>query len=290
MAETDDGWDVGIAIPLRSEGKWNMKPKKRGSRMQKYPAILLSFVLMFAWYQSVSAQEDETTILWYKFDVPFKGEVEDRSPHGNNGIVNGQVEFERDGKIGGAAEFGPGASITVPISDTLNVEEDLTIEFWIRPDDVPASTYWRLIHKAWTQNGSYICGIDNNWMALGYTWDITNMAGARMDANKPDAVIAETWQYYTATYDGEKIILYIDGEPLVQTLANGEINGAFDIIIAETFSGLLDEIRFSNVALDQDEIKKHMEGAEFEAVGAESKLTTKWAKLKSKGIPEWIDP
>lgn len=249
--------------------------------MQNYFTILLSFVLIFAWYQSVSAQEDETTILWYKFDVPFNGEVEDRSPHGNNGVINGQVKFERDGKIGGAARFSPGNKITVPISDTLNVEEDLTIEFWINPDQVPAATYWRLIHKGWVENGSYICGIDNNWMALGYTWDVKNIAGVRKDANKPDAVIAETWQYYSATYDGEKIIVYIDGEPLVQTPANGKINGVFNIIIAESFSGLLDEIRFSNVALDQDTIKKHMAGEEFKTVDAESKLTTTWAKVKA---------
>lgn len=249
--------------------------------MQKHFAVLLSFVLMFVWYQSVSAQQDEATILWYKFDTKLKNEVEDLSPHGNNGIISGQIKFEPDGKVGGAARFSPGTKITVPISDTLNTEEELTIEFWIQPDKVPASTYWRLIHKGWVQNGSYICGIDNNWMVLGYTWDISNMAGVRKDANRANAVVAETWQYYSATYDGEKIILYVDGEPQIQTIADGKINGAFDIVIAETFSGLLDEIRFSNEALDQDTIKEHMEGEESKAVNAESKLAITWAKVKS---------
>ena len=223
--------------------------------MQKYFTILLSCAFMFVCYQIADAKEEDPTILWYKFDVPLKNEVQDRSDYENHGRINGQVKFEKEGKIGGAARFTPGNKITVPISDSLNVEQDFTIEFWIKPDKVPPATYWRLLHKGWVQNGSYICGIDNNWMALGYTWDIKNMAGVRKDANKENAVVAETWQYYSATYDGKTIILYVDGEPVVQNAADGKINGAFDIVIAETFSGLLDEIRFSNVALNKDEIK-----------------------------------
>jgi hypothetical protein len=259
-----------------------MESRRKEINMQKYFVILLSLALMFVWYQSIDAKEDETTILWYKFDVSFKNEVQDLSLYGNHGRISGNVKFERDGKVGGAASFTVGNKITVPISDSLNVEKDLTIEFWVKPDKVPAATYWRLIHKGWVENGSYICGIDNNWMALGYTWDVKNMAGVRQDANKPGAVISETWQYYSATYDGKNIILYIDGEPLVQTAADGKINGAFDIIIAESFSGMLDEIRFSNVALNQDEIKKHMEGKDIHAIDAEGKLTTMWAEVKSK--------
>lgn len=241
-------------------------------------AVLLSFLFMSV---CSDAQEDETTILWYKFDEDFGDEVEDRSPNGNNGEITGKVEFEPEGQVGGAAKFSSGNQITVPISDSLNVEENLTIEFWVKPDEVPPATYWRLIHKGWVQSGSYMCGIDNNWMTLGYTWDINNMAGVRKDANKENAVLGETWQYYSATYDGEKIILYIDGEPAIETAAQGGINGEFDIIIAESFSGLLDEIRFSNVALEQEEIQAHMEGEEVHAVDTESKLATMWAKLKS---------
>jgi hypothetical protein len=225
---------------------------------------------------------DERTTLWYKFDIPFKGEIEDISQYGNNGVISGRLEFEEEGKIGGCARFNAGSRITVPISDSLNVADSITIEFWINPDDVPAATYWRLIHKGWVNPGSYICGIDNNWMVMGYTWDINNTKSVRKDANQANAVVAETWQYYSATYDGEKIILYIDGEPVVQTLADGDIDGKFEIIIAENYSGLLDEIRFSNMALDQDEIKGHMEGEEFNAVNAEGKLATAWAFIKGE--------
>ncbi len=251
--------------------------------MQRYFSVLLSFVLIFACSQIAFAQVDKTTILWYKFDEEVKGEVEDISQFGNNGTVVGRPGFEDKGKVGGAIKFTSGTQIKVPISESLNTESSLTIEFWVMPDKVPAATYWRMIHKGWVSNGSYICGIDNNWMVLGYTWDVNNMAAVRKDANLANAVKAETWQYYAATYDGKIIILWVDGEPVVQTPADGKINGAFDIVIAENFSGLMDEIRFSNVALDQDTIKKHMAGdvPGGRAVDSADKLTTTWAKIKS---------
>ena len=94
--------------------------------MRNCLAFLLSFMLVLVCHQSVFAQ-DEATVLWYKFDEDFGGEIEDLSPHGNNGTVVGRVEFEPEGKIGGAARFTPGTQIEVPISDSLNTEEDLTI-------------------------------------------------------------------------------------------------------------------------------------------------------------------
>jgi len=247
--------------------------------LQRFLTFLLSISLTFIVYQCVYGQ-DEETILWYKFDEELKGEAEDLSVHGNNGRLTGQPEFVPDGKINGAARFVVGTRITVPISESLNTEEELTIEFWVWCDEVPAATYWRLVHKGWANSGIYICGMDNNWMTLGYTWDITNMAAVRTDANQANAVVAETWQYYTATYDSEKIILWIDGEPIVQTSAQGKINGSFDIVIAESFSGMLDEIRFSNIALDQEAIKAHMAGEESKAVNSDNKLITTWAKAK----------
>ena len=249
--------------------------------MRNYLVLLmLTSLIAIAANTIAGAQDDDTTILWYKFDVPFNNEVEDRSPHGNHGQISGDVELEEDGRIGGAARFTNGTSINVPISDTLNPPESLTIEFWVWCDKVPAATYWRLVHKGWVAAASYICGMDNNWMTRGYTWDINSKQNVRKDANKENVALDETWQYYSATYDGEEIILWIDGEPAVTTAAEGEIDGKFPIIIAETFSGMLDEIRFSSAALSQEEIQAHMEGEDVHAVKRNGKLAMCWGGVK----------
>jgi len=249
-----------------------------GFIMRTFLFIILVCTFILIMGQIASAADP--TILWLKFDESFKQEVNDMSGLDNNGNVVGAVSYVKDGKIGGAAKF-TGGTITVKTSDTINVEQNLTIEFWVRPDKVPAATYWRLLHKGWVSNGSYICGIDNNWMVMGYTWDITNTAGVRTDANMAGIVQNETWNYYTATYDGKKVVLYLDGKQQVETPANGKISGGADIIIAEGYMGMLDEIRFSSVVLTPDEIKSHMEGEKAQAVGSSDKLATTWAGVKS---------
>lgn len=245
--------------------------------MKKFVFLCLVAMIALISYETVFSADP--TILWLKFDENFKQEVKDSSPLSNNGIVTGKVEYEKAGKIGGAAKFS-GGSIKVAVTDALNVKQGLTIEFWVRPEKVPAATYWRLLHKGWVDPGSYICGIDNNWMAMGYTWDVKNTDGTRFDANMAGVVQNETWTYYTGTYDGKNIILYINGKELVRTPANGNINGPADIIISEGFLGLMDEIRFSNVALTPDVIAKHMEGEAVKNVDIKGKLATTWSAVK----------
>ena len=245
--------------------------------MRKYIIVMLGLTLFVSQFLFAA---DNQTILWLKFDEQFsKNTAKDMSQFGNDGTITGAVEFVKDGKIGGSAKFA-GGTITVKTSDSINVDQNLTIEFWVRPDKVPAATYERLIHSGWGANGSYICGIDNNWMAMGYTWDIINMAATRTDANMASIVQNETWQYYTATYDGQKIILYLDGKQQVETPATGKINGGGNIIIAEGFIGMMDEIRFSNVTLKPEDIQKHSEGEKANAVDSSNKLATTWAGVK----------
>ncbi len=239
-------------------------------------ALIIAVTLIF--YETTFSADP--TILWFKFDEDFKQEVKDSSPFGNKGIITGKVDHEKAGKIGGAAKFS-GGGIKVSVTDELNVKQNLTIEFWVKPDKVPAATYWRLLHKGWVDNGSYICGIDNNWMAMGYTWDVKNTDGTRFDANMANVVQNDTWTYYTGTYDGKNIILYTNGKELVRTTANGNLNGPADIIISEGFLGLMDEIRFSNVALTPDVIAKHMEGETVKDVSIKGKLATTWSAVKS---------
>jgi hypothetical protein len=119
-------------------------------------------------------------------------------------------------------------------------------------------------------------------MVMAYTWDVINVAAVRKDANMAGVVQNDTWQYYTATYDRKKVVLYLDGKQLIETPADGKISGGADIIIAEGFIGMMDEIRFSNVVLTPDVIKKHMEGEKAQAIDSSDKLATAWAEIKSR--------
>jgi len=69
---------------------------------------------------------------------------------------------------------------------------------------------------------------------------------------------------------------------LVRTPTNGKISGAYELVIAEGFLGLMDEIRFSNVALQPDEIAKHMVGEKAKSIDQKDKLATTWSKIKDE--------
>ena len=77
---------------------------------------------------------------------------------------------------------------------------------------------------------------------------------------RPEKVLEPgKWQYVAATYDGEKMKLYLDGELKGEIPQDGKLAGG-NILIGENFLGLLDEVRISNIAREVSEIKAHMEG------------------------------
>jgi hypothetical protein len=103
----------------------------------------------------------------------------------------------------------------------------------------------------------------------------------------------EEWQFITVTYDENRMAgLYMDGELKREQQIAGEIlyNGAALWIGAEpgggySFGGTgditIDEVRISNVARSQEEIKLAMEkGYGQLAVYPSLKLSTTWGALK----------
>ena len=80
----------------------------------------------------------ESLVLRFPFEEVEAGKVIDTSGHGNNGTLVGRVG-RGAGKSGGALVFdGTTAAVRVPASASLNVGTGpgLTLEAWIRPDDV----------------------------------------------------------------------------------------------------------------------------------------------------------
>jgi hypothetical protein len=229
-------------------------------------------IAFFAWSQEV----DENTVLWFTFDEEFKGEAEDVSGKGNNGTIVAGVEWLEEGKIGGCAEFVGTGAITIPL---LDVNEDITLECFFKSAELPKGTHSHLINRGWFANGTYLLWLDNKWADMGLHWSIETAARIQISPNQ--VLKPGEWQYIAATYDGEKMKLYLDGELIGEADQGGELLGGDVIIGGEGFIGLLDEVRISNIARDVSEIKAHMEG-KGSAVNPNLSLSTTWSMLKSK--------
>lgn len=253
--------------------------------MKKF-CILIGFFFLMLSVLSFAAPPEDGLVLWFGFDEDLKNDIEDLSGSNNNGTVQNAVKWVKDGKYGGGMEFTNGW-IKIPNSESLTFVDQLTLSLWINSDEL-LPVYRRIIGCGWASPGSYILGIDNFWMQTALAWDITNAAGTRTDANLNGLCVAGTWQFVAATYDGKVQKLYVDGEVKVQTVASGKINSAAEVSISQdglgegggSFVGIMDEIRFYNRALDDNEIKQAMEEPGSKAVSPGGSLPIRWGKIK----------
>ncbi len=115
----------------------------------------------------------------------------------------------------------------------------------------------------------------------------TESGRADINADLPET---GKWLHVAFTNDGEKAVLYIDGE----IIAEGDIPGALNTIddplrIAQdcerpnnVFMGMIDEVRLWNRALSQDDINIAKElSSQLTPVDPLGKLSTTWGNLKS---------
>jgi hypothetical protein len=95
-----------------------------------------------------------------------------------------------------------------------------------------------------------------------------------------------------ATYDGEAVVLYIDGDVDKEQPATGDMMvndkdvwiGASEFWTPRFFDGIMDEAVLFNVALSQDDIRTLMDKGlgNILAVSPAGKLTTTWAGVKAQ--------
>ena len=150
---------------------------------------------------------------------------------------------------------------------SLQITDEITIEAWSRYDDV--TDHWsRIVTK-----GKWL-GRDYGWM-LFYSNDDGNdhtgfiftieIDGTNRAISIPNTEIDEgVWYHFAASYDGEYMRLYVDGEEKISANYPGSITeteGPYNVQIGrsdhweEYLDGAVDEVRIWNKALDQTEIE-----------------------------------
>jgi hypothetical protein len=89
-----------------------------------------------------------------------------------------------------------------------------------------------------------------------YTQTSFEFSSSGNQASTADWNFINTWKYFSGTYDGETLLLYIDGM-IVGSFSSAE---TFPVITQATLSGdcLFDEVRIYNRALSQKEIEALM--------------------------------
>jgi len=203
--------------------------------------------------------------------LPLDGDAMDQSPFNNHGTAEGDPEFVAGMLDQGMMFDASDDQIVVPSSASLDITGDITMSAWIKPGPNLTADWRTVLGKSPSsvlgQNQfSYDIRTDNSGV-LRYSLYI----GAWQFILGP-TLSEDVWYHVTGTYDGQEMILYLDGEPIGTSPTSGQINVTADPVTIgnivnaagsgfnEYWSGVIDDVRIYNEAITQDQVGEVMLG------------------------------
>ncbi len=242
-----------------------------------------------------AAIDPDTVVGAWLFESVDNGTIRDDSDNGHDGQVQGNPELVK-GQFGSALQFnGAGDFVSCGNDESLNLDT-FTVAFWA---NMPATQGWnhmvsRGSHVGWGAAGSVNWGVmivNNEKEFLFEIFENTEWTGIKSD------ITLKQWHHVVATYDGDKMELYIDGisrgsEMGVQVELDasrefriGGISTAGPVP-GNFFNGTIDEVIYFNTVLSAEDIQVLMnDGYEHTvgvaAVSPAAKLSTIWGTLKN---------
>ena len=199
---------------------------------------------------------------------PFDGNYLDSSGNGNHGINNGaQLSTDRFGRNAKSVYLnGQSNWISVPVTNAL-LPNQISLSFWSK------------IPSKYTGNNQIGRIIRSRFFGYYFDYDsMSNNISFNVHTNDSSALLPtaisngikyndDKWHSIIGTFDGKKVILYIDGKLLSAVNSSSQNiyyqpdgfiqfgkDGNSDSPLTALFNGRLDEIRIHNRALTQEEI------------------------------------
>ena len=233
---------------------------------------------------TASAELDDGLVAHY----PFEGSdnaLEDASGMGNNGDI-GSAQRVDDGKFGKAIRFvNNTANASVPGSESLTFEGDLTVAAWIHPEALSTGDTWPDFENR---------VIFTDQLNL----DVLHAKG-RFEIKNPDdppwigtpAVGGELglgeWHHILGTYDVNAQLAshYVNGElvgtagpPAIQVVQS---NLRFGHMGIQCMVGSLDDVRLYERAFSEDDVQALFQLNPTVSVSPNGSLVTTWGNIKS---------
>jgi len=243
-------------------------------RRQRGTFLIIAFMLLSS---TVSAQ-DPSLVLYFSFDNDVAGEATDHSIYGNNGRIDGDPAVVA-GQFGDAFTFDAGGDqVVVPSNETLDIQDQITMMAWIQPG-ANLTADWRTIMG---KSPSSTLG------QVQFSYNIrTEQSGVlrfslyfdswqRIDG---PTLVEGTWYHIAGTYDGQQMVLYVNGASVGTIQTSGTINvtpdpvcvgnivNAAGAVSDEYWAGIIDEVRIWDRALSADEVAMNMELGQEQMVG-----------------------
>jgi hypothetical protein len=208
-------------------------------------AVSFLIALLAAAVPGVRAS-DASLVAWY----PFEGDVRDSSDYRNDGVNNGVV-FQA-GWNGLCGTFNGGSAfVRIPQAPSIKLTGPMTISAWIKP----------------LATDGLRCIVDKDYGFVGYNLYID---GGRLHmrvcswAFSAGTIRQGNWQHVAGVYTGDRIRLYVNGQPCGETPAGALVDRSDkDVYLgmwgppggpSRYFSGWMDDVRIDARALTAEEI------------------------------------
>lgn len=190
---------------------------------------------------------------------PFSGNANDSSGFQNDGVVHGATFVnDRNGSAGSACSFnGTTGFIQVPNSSTLNFQQAVTVNFWMKIGAFFQREQYPISHGNWLNR--WKVSISNNRLR----WTVKTSAGTK-DLDSETQLTTGPWYNVTVAYSGSDFEVYLNGElDAFSTWSGLILTTTIDLTVGQdlpteqtyNFQGLLDDIRIYDHALTVNQIQ-----------------------------------
>lgn len=193
---------------------------------------------------------------------PFNGNADDASGNGNQGIVKGaSLTIDRAGRDKRAFLFGAEKYIEVLNSTSLmSPSNSVTISAWAREDQPSDGVWGSMVCKrsdsGYPRQYALITGRSGNTMTLFIEDNL------RLGVGPMAATMLGEWSHLVATYDGEKMVAYVNGSYVGEKATSVTlVPNTHNLLIGKDppggtdyFTGAIDDIRIFNRAISANEV------------------------------------
>ncbi len=194
-------------------------------------------------------------VLW----LPLDGNAQDVSPFRNNGQcvgVRSVADFK--GTANAAFHFdGQDDYVQIAQHPSLDFQNAITVAFWMQADTFLTREEYPVSHGNW----------ENRWkisLTNGHLrWTIKTEKQI-YDLDSQQALSAHRFYFVTCTYDGNEMVVYLNGEKDAKKTASGKLlQTSYDLVLGQAlpgnlqygFQGTLDEFRLYNRAMSAQEVQ-----------------------------------